>query len=89
MLRSSSLWRGFVYSVTEFSSDVLHRGVDVFVCVDYLCTWDVVVFAQLPSFLFEVGALWWPLLSPIGYTHPAMMLLLDALRLHAPSTTRI
>ena len=37
-------------SVSEFSADVLHRRIELFVCLAYSPgTWDVVVFAQLPS----------------------------------------
>ena len=37
-------------SVSEFSADVLHRGIEFCIRIDRLRTWDVVIFAKLPSF---------------------------------------
>ena len=36
-------------SVSEFSSDILHGCLELFVGIDDLCTWDTVVFTKLPS----------------------------------------
>ena len=34
-----------IYLLTELSSDILHRRIELVVRIDHLCTWDVTVFA--------------------------------------------